>query len=37
VFSKHSRKQEQLKARKEDRRKGKAAGPRWFDFYVMFK
>lgn len=28
VFSKHSRKQEQLKARKEDRKKGKAAGPR---------
>jgi hypothetical protein len=28
VFSKRTRKQEQLKARKEDRRKGKAAGPR---------
>lgn len=28
VFSKRSRKQEQLKARKEDRRKGKTAGPR---------
>jgi len=31
VFSKHSRKQEQLKARKEDRKKGKAAGPRLYE------